>query len=194
MDGYQFIASLFSSLVALAWPAALVVCVWLFRERLTTLLPLLRMKYKDLDVSFRLDQAEKEAALLPFAPQEGAEMQATPEERDKFNRLVEISPRAAVLELRSELEEALRSVAQAHGIPKAGAQGAMALTRILRNTGAIDEKTSALLDDLRAIGNSAAHASQDFSMEKSDALRFRKLVDQAIRRLRFHELNDDPDR
>lgn len=131
---------------------------------------------------------------MPLAPQEGAETQATPEERDKFNRLVEISPRAAVLELRSELEEALRSVAQAQGIPKAGGQGAMALTRILRNTGAIDEKTSALLDDLRAIGNSAAHASQDFSMEKSDALRFRKLVDQAIRRLRFHELNDDPDR
>jgi hypothetical protein len=194
MDGYQFIASLLQSLVSLAWPVAFVVAVWLFREKLTELLPRLRAKYKDLEVSFRLDQAEKEAAALPPPPPEEADAKPTEEEKNKFNKLVEISPRAAVLELRSELEEALLSVAQAHGIARARGQGALALTRLLRNKGAIDEKTSALLDDLRAIGNSAAHPSGDFSISKNDALRFGTLVNEAIRRLRYHELRDDPDR
>jgi hypothetical protein len=44
MDGYQFIASFFQSLVSLAWPAALLIAVLLFRERLRSLLPLLRVK------------------------------------------------------------------------------------------------------------------------------------------------------
>jgi hypothetical protein len=57
MDGYQFSAAIFQSIASLAWPAALVACVWLFREKLSTLLPLLRMKYKDLDVSFRFEKS-----------------------------------------------------------------------------------------------------------------------------------------
>ena len=68
MDGYQFIAAILQSVVSLAWPAAIFGSVWLFRDKLRTLLPLLRMKYKDLDVSFRLDEAEKEAAKIPPTP------------------------------------------------------------------------------------------------------------------------------
>jgi len=37
MNGYQFIAALFQSLVSLAWPAAFAFAVWLFREKLNSL-------------------------------------------------------------------------------------------------------------------------------------------------------------
>jgi len=35
------------------------------QDKISELLPLLRLKYKDLDVSFRLDEAETEAQALP---------------------------------------------------------------------------------------------------------------------------------
>src|SRR6185312_8874221 len=96
MDGYQFTAAIFQSIVSLAWPAALVAAVWIFKDKITELLPLLRFKYKDFDVSFRLDEAEKEAEALP----DQALSEPTPEEADKFALLVGISPRAAIMDRR----------------------------------------------------------------------------------------------
>src|SRR2546430_842534 len=113
MDGYQFISSILQSLGSLAWPISFVIAVWLFREKLNSLLPLLRMKYKDLDVSFRLDQAEKEAAQIPKAPP-SPDLDPTPEEKSRYEKIAEHSPRAAILEKRAELEQVLRSVAEPH--------------------------------------------------------------------------------
>jgi Domain of unknown function (DUF4145) len=183
MDGYQFAASLFSSLTSLAWPAALVACVWLFREKLNTLLPLLRMKYKDFDVSFRLDQAEKEAAQIP-PPPPSPDLEPTPEEKSRYEKVAEHSPRAAILEKRAELEQALRSIAEPY-LTAASTKSwkNMSLTsaiRVLRQHNIIDEKTSALFDDLRTIGNRAAHSEDGNEFTTEEALRFRKLTDDAI--------------
>lgn len=179
MDGYQFIAAILQSLISLAWPAAFLVAVWLFRERLATLLPLLRVKHKDWEASFsRLDDAEREAAALPRAP--GDQTPPTPEETSKFERIADMSPRAAILELRAELEEAVRSFAEAVGLLKGGGpKGLLALTRELRTHDLIDGQTSALLDDLRVIGNMAAH-NTDTVLTKEDALRFRNLAERMI--------------
>jgi hypothetical protein len=184
MDGYQFIASVLQSLVSLAWPAGFVTAVWLFREKLISLLPLLRLKYKDLDVSFRLDQAEKEAARLPAPPSHEAG-EPTPEEQNKFDKLVTLSPRSAIFELRLELQDAIESFAQAVGMKTSRSQrGLLALTRELRKHELIDEGTSALLDDLRAIGNTAAHA-YDVEITEEDARRFRMLAEQLIIQFRI---------
>jgi hypothetical protein len=190
MDGYQFIAALFSSLVSLAWPAALVACVWLFREKLNALLPLLRMKYKDFDVSFRLDQAEKEAAAIPSSalPAPGA-TEPTPEEKDRFEKLAEISPRAAMLELRAQLEASLRTMAERAGVSAGKApMTTLNLTRLLRNKNIIGPHTSALLDDLRVIGNNAAHGAET-EFTKEDAMRFRILTDMVLDQLTVASMN-----
>lgn len=113
MDWLQFTSSIVQSVVSLAWPAAFVAAVWLFREKLTELLPQLRARYKDVEVSFRLDQAEKEAAQLPPPPPGAEPAKASPEELSKFEKLVAISPRAAILDLRSSIEESIRSLADA---------------------------------------------------------------------------------
>ena len=186
MNGYAFTASMIQSVVSLAWPAAFVIVALLFRERLRTLLPFLRVKHKDWEASFRLDQAEKEAAELPPTPTDPPPPSPpTPEEQDRFVKLVKISPAAAVTELRRELEAAVGAVAKAHHIP-AGVS-LLSMTRALRARGIIDPHTSALLDDLRSIGNQAAHASSQDRPEitKEDALRYRKLADNLIRRLEF---------
>lgn len=190
MDGYQFAAtiveSIFKFLGNLAWPAAFVIAVWLFREKLNALLPLLRMKYKDLDVSFRLEQAEKEAAALPPTPA-APQLEPTAEQKDKFEQLAELSPRAAMLEVRTDIEEAVRSLAKSVGLLTPRVQSTLGLTRLLRSREKIDGQTSALLDDLRVIGNNAAH-NTDAVFSKEEAIRYRSLANQAIAHLQAAEL------
>jgi Domain of unknown function (DUF4145) len=176
MDWLQFVSSLVQSLVSLAWPAAFVAAVWLFREKLTELLPQLRAKYKDVEISFKLDQAEKEAAQLP-APEEPSE--PTPEEEKRFNQLASVSPRAAIQETRRELECAVSNVAVQHGLADKPQSLLMAI-RALRNKGIIGPQLSALLDDLRSIGNNAAHGGPEINFTKAEAERFRALAGRAM--------------
>jgi hypothetical protein len=183
MDGYQFIASLLQSLVSLAWPLAFVIAVWLFREKLSALLPLLRMKYKDFDVSFRWESAEMEVAKLP-ASLDAPEAKPTPEEKNKFEQIARLSPRAALLETRVNLEEAVRSFAHEVGVSNISPyMNYASLVRTLRQNGFIDANTSALLDDLRAIGNAAAHNQSDPT--EQDALRFRDMAERLIWQLKI---------
>lgn len=186
MDGYQFLAAIFQSVVSLAWPAALVICVLLFKERLQELLPFLRLKHKDTEVSFRLEQAEKQSAEIEkadFAPPP-PDLLPTPEEKSRFEMVADHSPRAAILEKRAELEQAMRSIAMSFWSgTTTSTPRSLSLSssiRILRNQGIIDEKTSLLLDDLRTIGNQASHSSDGSEFTKEAALRFGKLADRAI--------------
>ncbi|WP_441252588.1 DUF4145 domain-containing protein [Tardiphaga sp. 71_E8_N1_1] len=176
MDGYQFTAEIFKSVVSLAWPAAFVAAVWLFREKFTELMPLLKLKYKDLDVSFRLDQAEKDAEKLPPAQ---AENPPTLEETSRFEKLARISPRAAILEMRSDMEEALRMPYELADRENAYKNASLqVMIRVLRKHNYIDQATAGVLDDLRAIGNRAAHLSATDAFTFDDAMRFRSLVER----------------
>jgi hypothetical protein len=157
---------------------------------LVALLPYLRVKHKDWELSFLLDEAEREAAAIPVSPQT-PELQPTPEEEAKFERLAEISPRAAILEIRYTIEEALQSLTKAAGFPLQRASSALSTIRILRSAGIIDAQVSALLDDLRVVGNNAAHAT-GVEFTTAEALQYRQLCNKAIDRLRSIENNLPP--
>ena len=175
MNAYGLAAVIIQSIAGLAWPAAFVLAVYLFREKLTELLPRLRVKHKDWEASFRLEQAEKEAAALPPAPDQPADAAPTPEEVDRFEQLVKASPRAAVLELRRDLENAVRMAAIAQNLPTKN-PSMLSDVRALRSKGLLTAEVSAILDDLRSVGNSAAHG--DAEITESEARRFKKLVDE----------------
>jgi hypothetical protein len=64
-----------------------------------------------------------------------------------------------------------------------------AMVRSLRNREIIDEHTSALLDDLRTVGNTAAH-SNTAEFTKEDAMRYRRLADQVIALLENADLKE----
>ena len=178
MNGYGLIATIVQSIASLAWPAAFVFAVWTFRGRLTALLPLLRVKHKDWEASFRLDRAEEEAAQLP-APLPAPEAKPTAEEKSRFEQIADLSPRAAIMEQRREIDEAVSNLARNSGF-EPGKASLLHTIRILRSEGVIDANTSALLDDLRTLGNSAAHADVDTTFTKEDALRFAALADRVI--------------
>jgi hypothetical protein len=182
MNGYGLTAVIIQSIASLAWPFAFVVAVWLFREKLAELLPKFYVKHKDWEASFRLDKAEAEAAALPPGPAARPEALPTPEENTRFEEMVRLSPQAAILELRADLEVALRMAAVAQNLETSSSPlGMLAATRALRNKGLIDAHTSAILDDLRNVGNAAAHGAKDISAE--DARRFKKLSDDVKARL-----------
>jgi hypothetical protein len=181
MDGYQFAAAIIQSIVSLAWPAAFIGAVWLFRGRLTELLPLLKLKHKETEISFRLEQAEKEAGEIQQPPAR-PETEPTPEEKTRFERVVEHSPRAAILEKRAELEEAVRTAAEPYKSEvsyKARVLPLNVAIRLLRKHHIIDEKVSGVLDDLRTMGNQAQH-STNTEFTKEEALRFGRLAENTI--------------
>jgi len=153
-----------------------VVAVWLFREKLAELMPRLRLKYKDLDVTFRLTEAEKEANALPPPAQPS---EPTPEETDKFLKLADISPRSAIQEMRTEVDDAILRFFEDKVHTENPGKSILDQIRFLRLAGFIDKTTSALLDDLRKIGNSARHdTSREFT--KHDAVRYRALVERVL--------------
>jgi hypothetical protein len=184
MGCLDFIAAIVGSLVKLAWPAAVFGSVWIFRERIEALLPNLKLKYKEFDVSFRLDEAEKDAAKLPKIE---AEIPPTPEEKTRFERIAEVSPRAAVMETKLELESFLSKVVENLNLRTSSKRGPGPLTmmesiRYLRSAGTIDQATSRLLDELRAFGNIAAHEIEAV-IGSDDAIRYKRMADQVMTQL-----------
>jgi hypothetical protein len=181
MNGYGLIAVLIQSLASLAWPAAFFASVWLFRTQLVELLPKFHLKHENWEVGFRLEKAETEAAALPVpvAP----EVISTPEEKSRFEQIVKLSPAAAILEVRREIEGFLHTALSVQNLHNSSQPVTMlTATRLLRSKGLIDAHTSAILDDLRNIGNTAAHINgAEFS--ESDAIRFKKLADDVRSRL-----------
>jgi uncharacterized protein DUF4145 len=181
MNGYGLVAAIIQSIASLGWPVVAIAGLWIYRDALVNVLPLLKVKHKDWEASFRLDRAEEEAAKLPRPPAT-AETTPTPEEKSRFEQIARLSPRGAILEVRANLEEAVRSFASAVGVSNISPYMSYAgLIRTLREHELIDQNTSALLDDLRAIGNAAAH-NQSHPTEE-DALRFQSLADRLIGQL-----------
>lgn len=179
MNYLDFFASIFSSITSLAWPAALVASVWIFRKEIRPLLPRMRLKHKDTEFSFRLEEAEKVVDQLPAPTVDSAP--ATPEEINNFERLARASPRSALLEMRREIEDFLRTYVEAYfGEVSPKMRSPRQNLRRLREHKAINSTAAALLDDVLALGNVAAHdSSAVFTYE--DAIRYRSLVDHAIR-------------
>lgn len=164
-------------IAAFALPAALVISVWLFKEKLAMLLLMFRVRHKDWEASFRWDKAEAEARKLPVTPFD-PDAHPTPEERSRFEQIARISPRGAILEVGAQLEESVRSYASAHGLAHHSRRYAL-LIRLLRSNRLIDANTSALLDDLRNISNAAVHNLSDPT--EVDAIRYKRMADQLIR-------------
>ena len=181
MDHNTFIAEIVKAVTsmigAFALPVALIICVWLFKEKLGMLLLMFRVRHRDWEASFRWDKAEAAAKKLPAGPFD-PDTQPTPEESSRFEQIARISPREAILEVGTQLEEAVRSYASANGFAHYSRRYAL-LIRLLRSKRLVDANTSALLDDLQNIGNAAAHNLSDPT--ELEAIRYKKLSDQLIR-------------
>jgi hypothetical protein len=168
---------------AVAWPTLVFGIVWLFRREIEKLLkrPHIRIGYGAIKI--RLDKAEKTAEELEETPADTI-APATPEEQERVSELAKESPRDAILAMRTKLEEAIVSYADAKELVVPGPRRNIAkLIRVLRKRGFIDKTISTLLDDLRSIGNSVALDGSEPT--ESEAFRYKGLADDVIKQLNF---------
>ena len=178
MDGYDLTAVIFQSIAAFAWPIAFIAVAAMFKGKLAEMLPNLRGKYKD--VEFWFQRAEAEAKNLPAPAQSQLPTAETVEQLERFDQIAKISPQAAMLELRALLEDRLRVIANFHAFEKGGRYAStLGWIKELHARKIIDSGTVALLQDLRVMGNTAAHTTETFSLD--DAVRYKNLVEMVLR-------------
>lgn len=185
MNLYAFIASLVASLVSLAWPAALVIIVWMFKRDLKALLPRARFKYGDAELGFLFEQAEVKAAEIQAAAPPRSDIPQDPDDKDvdDFIRSLRVSPHMAVMLERTSLIEALQERVDAVFGPGTGQRlGFSASIERLREKGELPEMVYQLLEQLRVLGN-AVHQSREATEE--EAWRYRNLAHQAKAVLKY---------
>jgi hypothetical protein len=178
LDWLQLFASIVDSL---AWPVIIGVAAYLLRKPLLELLPNLRhFKYKELDIQFgeRLekleDKLEQEPPPEQLAPPSDLQLSAD----ERFDTLVEISPSAAMLGAWINVEKTIRDLALRHNIQERRGRSMLYITRVLKSQEVISPRLAALIDDLRALRNVAAHPPVEKQISSLEARRYKEIADQ----------------
>lgn len=187
MGWLEFLSSMVASL---AWPLAVFAVALLFRSQIGDLINRLR-QFSAGGVSAQLDAAEKKGEAVR-AQQADASVDIdlddtstaatqtinppneTSPSSDRYLKLVEISPALAVLDLWSSVERLVVEIATRHDYNQTILRSIGRTIERLAADGAIDQPSYALLRDLRAVRNAAAHNQE---VTPSDAGRFKELAD-----------------
>jgi hypothetical protein len=184
VDNYSFIVemtkAISSMIAAFAWPASIILIAFVFRKKLIELLPLLTVKHKDFQISFGLDKAEEEARkILP--PPIQTEVAPSIQEKVRLEQLARLAPRAAIMEARANVEEAVNEFAEAVSI--SAEKPYSKLIKELNEGQLIDQNTVRLLNEVRQIGSAAAHNMTEPTEE--EAVRYQALAEQLIRHFKI---------
>jgi hypothetical protein len=168
MDVLAFIAKLVGSL---AWPAAVILIVFMCRRALAHLIPgLQRIKYKDIEVEFGRQLAEARGELSPVLsakslPEPQADKKALPQAPTSraryFQSLAEVSPLAAILEAWLGFELAANAAVEFLGLTRDGRPLSMqGLLAVLHQQELITSPELDALTRLRALRNNVVHGPE----------------------------------
>jgi hypothetical protein len=179
MDTKQFIASLVGSL---AWPAAVVCIVLLFRARLAQLLSdnLRRLKAGPVELEFErlisVTQAQIEDTISGD--------QAPPAANADLASIAHTAPTAAVIEAFARIEGKLRDLLRAAGDASADKQmGIMALVGQALEQNLITHETANAVEGLSVMRNLAVHG-RGSDISEARALDYITLVDALLYAMR----------
>lgn len=161
MNTLEFIASLVDSL---AWPGVVYLFLWIFQERIGSLLPrLVRFKHKDTEVEFseaieRLEREEQPAL------RDSAEEGEPNEQYLELLKIAEISPRAAVMEawIKVETSAAKAAVRAFPELDEKLLRGPAQPLRLLESR-VLNRSETNEIRELRRLRNMAAH-HEDFDL------------------------------
>lgn len=168
---------------ALAWPSAVVWLGYMFRGEVRQLLVRMsHFKYKDVEAKFEKELTHAEAAtekVINAVPRELSE-----EPRDKveeaylqLSRILEVSPRAAIMEAWIQIETALAQLAGVSKERMRGLSHGKAILGSLVNENKLPQDSIEVFQSLRKIRNEAAHLP-DFAISQSEAERY---IDMAVK-------------
>lgn len=172
MDWLTFFAEIIK---AAAWPSATFAIVFMLRKPLRELLKLLRrLKYGDFEAEFdkevneAKETAEELSQQLTPALSEAADF-AT------YSNLIKVNPRSAILEAWRTVESELRNLARSKQLLMEATPPPSRVLRVLDRAKELDTAQVALIHDLRALRNQAAHL-EDFSPSENAALNYVQLA------------------
>jgi hypothetical protein len=174
---------------AVAWPLTVFALAILFRREVRAVLGRLsRLKYKQLEATFdeSLREVEKIAHAVMLPPTERVRQTETltPGAEERLDRLVEISPRAAITEAWLEVESAISFAGDKLGISNAGALSQANLVQMLHEKGIMNVGVLITYNRLRSLRNEAAHA-QDFALSIKETERYVDLAKGLAAFIRF---------
>ncbi len=185
MDWLTFIAELVK---ALAWPSAAILAVFLLRQPLLkTLRELKRLKWKDVEVEFdkAVEQVKIEAQKTlpaPSAPFRKPELQ---DMETRLLSLVEISPKAAVLDAWVQVEKEISLLLKRRSIPidMTPRINLLQMADLVRRHELLDDHGFWLFNSLRQLRNRAAHEHEE-EITEDGALSFISMASDLIRKLK----------
>lgn len=174
---------------ALAWPVSVFAMIFLLRKPIQGLIGSIRegrVKYKDLEFTFKrdLEEARQSIELLPQQPVSALRAPAEPEISDLM-ALAQVSPRAAVIEAWTRLEAAATEFAQKHAPPDIAKhrRPSVIFLEVLRRNDAIPAAVMTAIQKLRDIRNRTVH-TPEFQPSVDDAEEYVLLAFAVIEDLR----------
>lgn len=179
MDWLTFISTLVS---ALAWPAAVTLIVWWLKSYIGLLLPFTkRFKYGEFEIEF-----DQQLSALKQEVEEQRQVHPVtkraedPERIEYLRSIVEISPRAALVDAWVGLELTATSSARMLGlISEESTLPFPKVIQALHQAEVIGPKDVEILNKLRVLRNEALH-SPSFQISRTEAKEFIELTrDQA---------------
>lgn len=162
----EFIASLVRSL---AWPAAVVIAVLVFRRQLSSLLsePLRRIKAGPIEMEFieRVAVLEAQLDVEPDAPSASPSPDSLSAQLD---RVAEIAPQAAVMEAHARVELRLRDMLSDSGLTPERPTGMRRLAELVAQHGLIGPEAVRAIEGMTVLRNLAAHGgARDLSSDRA---------------------------
>lgn len=191
MNWLQFLASLVGSL---AWPITIVALAIFLREPVTrALLTLTHLKYKDLELNFgrELKQIQKEAKAIGItaepreitAPTKRDSSQLLQEAGQLAQRFPEPAVAVAWQAVEDELMQAVMRLAISPDYP--AHNSALKNAELLKKEGAIDQRTTELLNRMRNLRNMAIHGTVGLvPIITDEAIEFIALAKGVVEQLR----------
>jgi hypothetical protein len=170
MDFMTFLAKVIEFL---AWPITIIVLVKILRAEIKALLPFLKkLKAGPVEAEFERDIKEIKEYSKVQSGDVARQGVVTPEQQ-MLLQLVQINPRAAVLEAWRGVEQSAIRVIQNKAIyvPERESRSPLALIRALNKEKILSEDEISLYHELRMLRNQAAH-TQDFSPTTDAALAY----------------------
>lgn len=173
----EYITSIIDSI---AWPATVLIIFFVLRERLVSMLPLVKnVKYKDLEVTFREGLADVRAE----TEEAGIEVNALPEEKEEIFRLVERSTSVAIIESWREIE--LSAAKKIEALVKDEESLLKARERpldYLEHKGALIPSTARAIRDLRSLRNQVVHI-KDTKLNNEDVIEYVTLANAITKQI-----------
>lgn len=175
MDALTFISEIVKSI---AWPAVVVLSLFLLKKPITELIPLLRkLKYKELEMEFSEAVAELKAESASLPSNVGTPTILPTSPQNRLLQLVNFSTRAAVMEAWLEVESAATATASSFWgqHPNETIRAYPKLGEYLLQCKVIDTKQLEIFNKLKQLRNKAAHA-EELNLSENDARSYVELA------------------